>query len=241
MREPTPETLGATTAWPADQWQDAYNALGQRPDWPATARWLTSTGPAMWPTIAAALRDSGERLDLPPRYAGLLPPAGGVLSLLGQLVRAYVRRALVRARLRARGSRDDRGAISAGRMATGALVAIAVVIAYAVSQGKPLTAPTQPWPTATPTSEPVERTYVVEFAARGARITYASINGEQTPSRSIYTLRAPAALVLTVQGTDPRAAGSCMIVVDGQVAVEQHANEGNPATCVWLLEDTGER
>lgn len=158
----------------------------------------------------------------------------GVPTLLWKLARAYARRALVGLALLVR---RDRGEITLARLGVGALAALVVIVGYAVIEDKPLTAPTQPWPTVTPTpilSAPVE--YVIEFRAVGARVTYASINGEQTPSRSVYVLRAPAALVLTVQGTGERA-GSCMIVVDGLTVVEQYANKGNPATCVWLLEE----
>jgi hypothetical protein len=37
--EPTPEHLAHTTFFSLDDWQDAYNALGDRPDWPEIASW----------------------------------------------------------------------------------------------------------------------------------------------------------------------------------------------------------
>lgn len=105
MHEPTAEQLHGEHGGDLTDWQDAYRALGQRPDWPAVARWLVDTGPAMWPTVGQSLRSSGRRLDVPdPRLNG----EGLSLWQTGRLGLAAARTLLRVVRDRVRGDhRED--------------------------------------------------------------------------------------------------------------------------------------
>lgn len=84
-------------------------------------------------------------------------------------------------------------------------------------------------------SLPAIEVHEVEFAADAARITYASINGEQVASGDTYPAVAGDHVVLTIVGADPRRIATCGIVIDGTAAEVEHTGYRDAATCEVIL------